>query len=202
MSTSMKILGFGTLLQNCLARHSPKFVLGFWMCVFSLVLSSQARSYTIVVDGSTYNITLFEGQSFDANVAILQTAPFWGSSIVATSFASAFTTQIGVPDTTTTVDAVYFAFQESTFNFEGQSIPVVNTMFATEESMTFDSSTLATSSSSSEISFASATVVPDAARVPEINAGGMSQAGLLLFVLWLVVTGRARLRPIVMPSDI
>jgi len=176
-------LRFQNILGNPLKYINELLV----TCLFVWLLPAQAQSNTIVVDGNTYNITLFEGQSFGANASILRAAPFWGSAFLANDFANAFASQIGVPDTSADLNAVYFGFQESTFYFGDQAVPTVNAMFVDENGGTADFDTVARSFAVSRISFANATSAPDAIAVPEINSGAISQAFLILFVLWLYV---------------
>lgn len=159
----------------------------FLICVISCWGPAQAQSNTIVVDGKSYEISLYQGQSFDANATTLRSSPWWGSVFLANDFANAYSTQVGVQDSTAGLDSIYFSFGEGSFDFGGQSIPTVDSMLIDETGGSASFKSSAAGYPVSSVSFAYATLAPDAASVPEINASSLSQVLLILFSLWLIV---------------
>lgn len=154
---------------------------------FAVVLmSQQAQSQTITVDGQIYSINLLQDQSFESNAATLRTAPWWGSSSIAQSFANAYATQFGVPTTSAGTTQVYFGYAETTTysaRFD-TTYPVVNSAVVDESGGSAFFGTMDAEFPASNVRIATVTAVP------EINAGSLSQAMLILFAFWLVVRRR------------
>lgn len=151
------------------------------LAIFSLVTmltSSQASATVVTVNGVVYDIQFIDG-SFNNNEALLtntDTAPWWGSRDSAAEFGYAYWDQVGSPRDKKlmfsygygifkTSSVVSFYNGTATFEIVSKSYVDSNRQYAT--------ATLAS-----------------AYKVPEINAGSLSQAFLILFALWLVVRRR------------
>ena len=155
-----------SVVTLCISMFSFMFILG------------PALAANVTVNGVVYDIQFMDG-SFNNNEALLtntDTAPWWGSKDSAAEFGYAYWDQVGSPrDTTLTFSYGYGIFNTSsavsfyngtaTFQIVSKSYVDRNRQYAT--------ATLASASS-----------------VPEINAGSLSHAFLILFALWLVVRRR------------
>lgn len=145
---------------------------------------------TLIVDGLTYEITVYQDQTFDENAAALRAAAWWGDSELARTFADAFAAQIGVADTSSAEDRVYFGYAESTVYFSrfDATVPTVPSAY-TSETGAVGFGDADPEYVTPGVSFASTVRV----AVPEINAGSLSQAVLILATLWLLLRRRKTL---------
>jgi hypothetical protein len=160
----------------------------FALCaVLALVMmAEQAQSQTISVDGQIYSINLIQDQSFDANAATLRSSPWWGSSSLAQSFANAYATQVGVPTTSAGTAQVYFGYAERTTYSQR-----FDTTYTVVNSAVVDESGGPAFFADMDAEFPASNVrIASPSAVPEINAGSLAQAMLILFALWLVVRRR------------
>ena len=153
------------------------------VCIIACSLPAQAQSNTVTVDGNSYDVMVFGGQSFDANASTLRSAPWWGNFVLALDYANAYSDQVGVQNSTSGVDAVYFAFADNTFDAGGQ--PRISSMSVDQTGARANLTYSTPGDSISSVSFASAALVSNASGVPEINAGSLSQAVFILLALWL-----------------
>ena len=138
-----------------------------WACLIIAVclplLSTQAHAVTVTVGGTSYELT--NSGAYDATTA--QAQPWWGNSLTALDFANALGSA-GIPWSSNS--AVFAYASDGVFvNYAG--VYRSNVSSGTTQFYFINNSVTATASASS---------------VPEINAGALSQAMLILFALWLV----------------
>ncbi len=147
---------------------------------------------TISVGGVEYAIKFFEGSSYSDNVAVIQDAPWWGSASLATDFSNAFKAGITSPfvlydfELRFAYDAGIRTFYDSGgTEFSEAGVDFYGLLTSPGYSTIYSSAGLdAQSAFQSNVGYAYVEVSPSA--VPEINAGSLSQALLILFAFWLV----------------
>jgi hypothetical protein len=172
----------------------------FSACLALLLIPAQARAadpLTISVGGNEYAIKFFQGSSYSDNAAVLQAAPWWGSASLATEFRDAFSAGMTSPYVPYTFQRL-FAYDvgvrpllDSNFqSYNGPGVDYINlTTFPTDPAKYTGESSVGQSVSRDFLGYAYVEASP--AAVPEINAGSLSQALLILFALWLVTRRRA-----------
>jgi hypothetical protein len=154
---------------------------GLILAVSLPLISMQAHAQiaTVSVGGITYELSTFVG-SYDSNQPLFQSQPWWGSSSTALDFANALA-PVSVPFS----PYYLFAFSKSA---------KVDVAVAVNSGSTTGSNTYvglaSVPSSFSSIYEPYVTATRSASSVPEINAGSLSQALLILFALWLVTWRR------------
>jgi hypothetical protein len=149
---------------------------GLVLAVSLPLMSTQAHAASVTVGGITYQLGSVTG-SFTANSALLQRQAWWGSQALANTFANA----------AGNIGGGLFAYE--TYN---PGIPSVRSISFVERDEG-DFGTVLTGTSQS-VSSTYITATASASSVPEINAGSLSQALLILFALWLVTRRRPALR--------
>jgi hypothetical protein len=185
----------------------------FSACLALLLIPAQARAadpLTISVGGVEYAIQFFQNSSFSDNSAVLQAAPWWGDFVLAGQFRDAYRANITFPvlfDNSIGVSALLFAFETGQSYFYvydpnigeyGDYVDVLAPSVTYQSVIAYRSNGNLISGPGelmqSEVntvfnSYAYVVELPSA--VPEINAGSLSQALLILFALWLVTRRRA-----------
>ncbi len=136
---------------------------GLILAVSVPLISTQAHAVSVSVNEKIYELSVVN-TSYSANTLLLQSQPWWGSLSLAGTFSTAAGNIGG-----------RFAF--TTFSGE------LGVDFLTNNSST-------NSISGDRQTSTSNYVIASASSVPEINAGSLSQALLILFALWLVTWRR------------
>ena len=142
---------------------------GLILAVSLPLISTQAHAVTVTVGQTSYELGSVTG-SFDSinltNPSLLQSQTWWGDSNLALQFANA----LNPSDITWSPNFGLFAYSTS-----GGNINVwvrSNSVFSTSAPLNTGGPFM--------------TATASASSVPEINAGSLSQAMLILFALWLV----------------
>lgn len=149
----------------------------------SLNLASPTMAATVVVDGQSYDIQIFpQGSTFNDNVAILETNPWWDPTLttaeqraLSTQFATAYFSQVGSSTFNNTGEAELLLFTHRVF-FNGARIVAESTSLAENGATGGNQIGLDESVARWYFAYVSAPV-----PVPEINAGA--------FVLFLYIVG-------------
>ena len=149
---------------------------GLILAISLPLISTQANAVTVTVGGVSYELGSTY-TSYDSIPGTLQSQPWWGSSATALDFAIA----LKATGSTFAVGYQYFAYAAGGGN----------TRTAYFDSVGLNTGLLTIQEESSEV-FVTAT--RSASSVPEINAGSLSQALLILFALWLVTRRRTASR--------
>lgn len=136
---------------------------GLILAVCFPLLSTQAHAVSVTVNGTSYELSSVTGK-FTANSALLQSQTWWGNAGLASDFASA----------AGDIGGGLFAYQPRPSPFPEVDNKVYG-FFGVSNTATF-----------AEQSNTYMTATASASSVPEINAGSLSQALLILFALWLV----------------
>jgi hypothetical protein len=154
---------------------------GLILAVSLPLVSTQAHAQiaTVSVGGITYELSTFVG-SYGSNPLLFQSQPWWGSSSTALNFANAL-----APVTVPNSPLYLFAFGSSS----RIDVAVAANFGSSTGSNTYVGLTTVASSHSS-IYEPYVTATRSASSVPEINAGSLSQALLILFALWLMTWRR------------
>ena len=146
---------------------------GLVLAISMPLISTQAHAASVTVGGITYELGSVTG-TYNANSALLQSQVWWGNQ----SLASAFATAAGSNDT------VRWAYAQT--GSRPVDLRVSNLYFSA--GIITNNNTLLTATRT----YMTATLSPSS--VPEINAGSLSQALLILFTLWLVTWRRTASR--------
>jgi hypothetical protein len=164
----------------------------FSTCLALPLISTQAHAQiaTVSVGRITYELSTFVG-SYNNNTLLFQSQPWWNSSSTALDFANAL-----APVTVPNSPYYLFAFSSSA---------KVNVAVAVNSGYTTGSNTYvgltSVPFSHSSIYEPYVTATRSASSVPEINAGSLSQALLILFALWLVTRPNNRPLPTISTKD-
>lgn len=150
---------------------------GLILAVSLPLVSTQAHAVSVTVDDNTYEVGVVTG-SFNSNPA-LQTQPWWTDKDLALKFANAL-----VATNSMTQNIFYYFAYNSNVDFV-YAANLGEGGFTGETTVGGDFTT-------SQDLYATATL--SASSVPEINAGSLSQALLMLFALWLVTWRRTASR--------
>ena len=143
---------------------------GLVLAVSLPLISTQAHAASVTVNGTAYELGSVFG-SYANNTALLQGQLWWGDAVLASEFAAAANNE-----------------QRFAYDISGSgSTALVSSILFLNGNMQIASSLQTTSST-----FMTAT--ESASSVPEINAGSLSQALLILFALWLVTWRRTSSR--------
>lgn len=156
------------------------------MSLSMIVFPVQARATVVTVGGVDYDIQIVQGGTFNDRKALIENTPWWNAGeTLATDIATAYS-QL--------VNNLPVAFGYGYFN-NGLNNSVNVQIFFPADEYSDGSVSYARIGVTNDISFfgpdaywAYGTVA--ASSVPEINAGSLSQALLILFALWLVVSRR------------
>ena len=155
------------------------------MSLSMIVFPIQAHATVVTVGGVDYDIQIVQGGTFNDRKALVENTPWWNGGIsLASDIATAYS-QL--------VNNVPVAFGYGYFNNGVNSVDLQ--FFSPADEYGDGSVDYARIGVTTDISFfgpdaywAYGTVA--ASSVPEINAGSLSQALLILFALWLVVRRR------------
>ena len=151
---------------------------GLVLAVSLPLISTQAHAVAVTVGGTSYELGSVSG-SFTANSALLQRQAWWGSASLASAFATAYKASGSAP-----ASLNLFAYGVNpVVNGDGTSDVLTYYTFGS-----FANGSYTSRSDDSRYLFMTATA--SASSVPEINAGSLSQALLMLFALWLVTWRR------------
>ena len=145
---------------------------GLVLAVSLPLISTQAHAVTVSVGGTSYEVGVVTG-SYNTNTTLLQGQPWWGSSATASAFANALV----ATGSMTQYIYYYFAFSSGSGVTSAYAANFGGTIFIGETTKGGNFT------NSSEL-------YATASPVPEINAGSLSQALLMLFALWLVTWRR------------
>ena len=148
---------------------------GLILAVSLPLISTQALAASVTVGGITYELGSVTG-TYNDNSATLQRQVWWGSE----SLASAFATAAG------SNTAVRWAYAQT-----GSGAPINNLRVS---NLYNSSGTIIKNNTTLTVSRTYMTATATASSVPEINAGSLSQALLILFALWLVTWRRTSSR--------
>ena len=200
-------------------RRATCLILGTCLALLLIPAQAHAADpLTITVGGIEYDIQFFADASFDANASILETMPWWGEDRqdVAMVFRDAYLEKMTLPPVfhgSSGASKLLFAYdigvtEEFDFIFDddrseeegyrGEVVTVEVPVVLTEEVIFFTRDSILVSGSNDELkpsvayedfNYAYVSASRPAA-VPEINAGSLSQALLILFALWLVTRRR------------
>ncbi len=146
-----------------------------------LLAPLPARAIDVTVGGVTYDIEFITNDSFNANEALLESTPWWGTdAATATSFATAYGAQVGVDfDQTGSIDMLFFIYTDAgpTQVAGARLLDTGVTGIATTSN----------SSSSPSVHLAYVAAPAGAAAVPEIDGNALAKALFVLFALgvWL-----------------
>ena len=147
---------------------------GLVLAVSLPLTSTQAHAVTVTVGGTSYELSAVN-TSFAANTTLLQGQPWWSNSTLAFQFATELA-RTGIP--------LSPGFGLFAYGTSGSNVDVV---------VAGSGAPFYTSGTQSQGGpFVTATA--SASSVPEINAGSLSQALLILFALWLVTWRRTSSR--------
>ena len=156
---------------------------GLVLAVSLPLVSTQAHAVAVTVGGVSYELGSVTG-SFTDNSALLQSqAAWWGSASLASAFATAYKASGSAP-----ASLNLFAYGiDPVVEPDGTSDVLTYYTFGS-----FQSGSYGIRPDDSRYVFMTATA--SASSVPEINAGSLSQALLILFALWLVTWRRTASR--------
>lgn len=146
---------------------------GLILAVSLPLISTKAHAVTVTVGTNTYEVGVVTG-SYNDNSATLQGQPWWGSLQTASAFADAL-----VATNSMTQNIYYFFAYNSNVDFA----------YAADYGTAFTGNTSYPGDYTNPSEFY-ATATLSASSVPEINAGSLSQALLMLLALWLVTWRR------------
>jgi hypothetical protein len=141
------------------------------------LISTQAHAVTVTVNGTSYELSNVTGSFNNADTQLLQGQVWWGNSSLALDFATAFSANASSPLNVRS----YFAFG---FNSDPE---IIDAAYAVRYIGGVENVISGAYRSQTE-RYMTATLSPSS--VPEINAGSLSQALLILFALWLVTWRR------------
>ncbi|MFN3147047.1 MAG: hypothetical protein ACE368_18290 [Paracoccaceae bacterium] len=166
MSVFPCLVRIASLVAFCLALLGP----------------SSARAVNVTVGGTTYDILFLSNVSFNANDAVLESTPWWGTDhLTAQDFANAYNTQVGVNfDLTGSVDMLYFIYSDAgATQVAGARI--------LDTGVCCGVTTTANNSPSPSVHFAYVAAPAGPAAVPEIDGNALAKALFILFALgaWL-----------------
>lgn len=157
---------------------------GLILAVSVPMVSTQAHAVSVTVAGTAYELNSFTGV-YNANTTILQSQTWWGNQSLALEFANAFAATGSFP-----LGLSIFAYSEylpPADPYFGSPTLEVGAAYISASRNGFSTGTGGIGSDSN-VNFVTAT--SSASSVPEINAGSLSQALLILFALWLVTWRR------------
>jgi hypothetical protein len=172
----------------------------FSSCLALLLIPAQAQAdaippLTITVLGTQYavqyDVQFFNNTSFDTRSGELLTTPWWGDAAKAIAFRNAYKlAAAGSPilfdlvsgnfNPPANLDFLLFVSAINPLNSE-----IINTAYLSDQRITYETNSLIR-----ENRFYYALAVESPSAVPEINAGSLAQALLILFALWLVTRRR------------
>jgi hypothetical protein len=160
---------------------------GLVLAVSLPLISTQAHAVSVTVGETAYEISSFTG-IYNDYTTILQSQTWWGNQTLALDFANAFAANGSSPTGNS-----FFAFGESILEdpFDGP-MTVVQASYITKFSQSEFDTGLTSIYPLGTYNFVTATASPSS--VPEINAGSLSQALLILFALWLMTWRRVASR--------
>ena len=148
----------------------------------ALLGPSPAGAANVTVGGITYDIQFITNDSWNANDALLESTPWWGTdSTTATNFANAYLAQVGIDfDLTASIDRLYFIYTDAgPMQVAGTRILDTGTVTA--------GTTVSNTSAETFQHFAYVAAPVGAAAVPEIDGNALAKALFILFALgaWL-----------------
>ncbi len=150
----------------------------FSACLALLLIPAQAHAVTVTVDKIAYELGSIY-TSYDASPGLLESQPWWGSGPAAFDFANEFAATGSVP---LGMRMFAYAFKEKDplDDYSDSKASVYYTL--TDESAVL----IQNGSIGSYQNWNFVTATRSASSVPEINAGSLSQALLILLAFWLV----------------
>ena len=152
-----------------MAAKFKKFFLALVTVALGAMSSgAMAQSQTALVNGTSYDFTYFYG-SYNDNITLLQSQPWWGDSATAVAFASALGWSLGGPNGG---GPPWFAYAVP------YNVSVASSFGANENLIPVTQSP------------AYATVTVNSAAVPEIDGALIPQVGLLLAGLFIILGRR------------
>ena len=138
------------------------------------LLAGQARAEIVTVNGTDYDVQRLTGGWSDGNnEALIKASPWYtpNNSTLALAFANAY---IAIAPN------AYFVYQDNNNGFYKTTLASGGQVY---------NATVAYSDGS-DLSGGNLMAATEAASVPEINTGALSQVMLMLLALWLVTRGR------------
>ena len=172
-------------------------------CLALMLIPAQAQAdpippLTITVGGTNYDVQFFNNTSFDTRIGELATTPWYGSAAKAIAFRNGYKVAAagspllfdlvsGNPNPPSNIDFLLFVHAINVNSFNPSEDETVNAAYFYDLGL----GVAADNQMVRENRYYYALAVESPSAVPEINAGSLSQALLILFALWLVTRRRA-----------